>query len=220
MRPTPRLRLPYALAALLAALSAPSLAIGDDVDWDRTGPYVGAGAVGGQFLTASDAYANQFVALGLETFDSVGNPDRNDDLEHDISPGFDLYAGYRIHRFLAAELEFEMLPGVEFDVNEGTLVEADTFAFTGALRAILPLGRFEPYVLGGVGVMEAKLDDSQDLGVIFKDGADLLARVGGGFDFHIARCVALRFSAEWMIPRGDLHELDYVSIGGGLQYRF
>jgi len=223
MRPFPRRRLSRAvLTTLVLALAAPSFAVAadDEEDWARTGPYFGVSAVGGTFITAPDNYEKQFVALGLETLPVPPLPAMDNDLDHDAAAGFDIYLGWRLHKYVAAELEVEYLPEVEFDENAGDFVEAETLVFSGAVRGILPLGRFEPYVLGGIGFMDADVDDVRNLGVILNDGVGLAIRVGGGFDFHLHRNVALRFSTEWMLPRGDIHEMEYVSIGGGLQYRF
>lgn len=223
MRPFPRRRLSRAvLTTLVLALAAPSFAVAadDDDDWARTGPYFGVSAVGGTFITAPDNYEKQFVALGLEVLPDPPLPAIDNDLDHDAAAGFDIYLGWRLHKYVAAELEVEYLPEVKFDEDGGDFVEAETLVFSGAVRGILPLGRFEPYVLGGIGFMDADVDDVRNLGVILDEGTDLAIRFGGGFDFHLHRNVALRFSAEWMLPRGDIHEMEYVSIGGGLQYRF
>lgn len=208
-------------SALLVLVAAAGSARADDDDFDRLGPYIGASLQGGSLLTADEAYANQLVDLGLVIVQIGPNdPSRNDSIESDVGLGFDVYVGYRAHKYLAAELEFEMIPDVDFDVRDGTLVEARTMAGTANLRAILPIGPIEPYVLAGVGVIDAELDDAQNLGVFFREGTDLLGRFGGGIDVHFAECVVVRTNIDYMMARGDLHELEYLSFGVGLQYRF
>lgn len=226
MRPSLRsLCLPLA-GLLLLCVVAPTRALAEkgEVDWSRTGPYLGASVVGGGFLTATDDYADQLVPLGLEVERDLradppilGIPN---DVEHDLSLGYDVFVGYRVHKYVATEVEFEWLTDVEFDEDGGTLVDGDTMTFATSVRGILPLGRFEPFAVVGIGAMYANLEDVQRLGVAFEEGTDFLWKVGGGFDFHVTEHLGVRFSTDWMRPKGNIHALDHVSVGGGLFYRF
>ena len=194
----------------------------DEADWSRTGPYLGASVVGGSFLVAGDDYADQLVGLGLEVETDVENDIDGvpNDVEFDPALGYDVFVGYRFHKFLAAEAEFEWLTDIEFDEDGGTLVDGDSMTFAASLRAILPLGRFEPFAVVGIGAMYANLSDTQNLGVVFEDGTDFLWKVGGGIDFHVTEHVGLRFQTDYMRPKGNIHALEHTSFGGGLFYRF
>ncbi len=217
MRPSPVLLrlLGLALVLLTIPLAAAAQDDGEEEkknDWSRTGPYFGASVVGGGFTAATDDLNDQLGPLGLELLPN--------DVEHDLGLGYDIYVGYRAHKFVAAELEFEHLTDIEFDENGGTLLDGESMTFTASVRAILPLGRFEPFGVVGVGLMHADLNDAQNLGVVYEDGIGFLWKVGGGFDFHLTECVGLRFSTDYMRPKGNIHNLEHVSVGGGLFYRF
>jgi hypothetical protein len=45
-------------------------------------------------------------------------------------------------------------------------------------------------------------------------------RFGGGLDFYATEHVVLTLGIDYVLPFGDLEDLDYVSIGWGLRYRF
>ncbi|MCR9093004.1 MAG: porin family protein [bacterium] len=227
MRPSLRsLCLPLAGLLLLCVL-APTSALAEEgeVDWSRTGPYLGASLVGGRFLVLADDLEEQLVPLGLEIPRVPGTGPGStlgiqNSIEHDFSIGYDVFVGYRVHKYVAAEAEFEWLTDVAFDENGGTFVDGDTMTFAASVRAILPLGRFEPFAVVGIGAMYANLEDAQRLGVMFEDGTDFLWKVGGGFDFHLTEQVGVRFSTDYMRPKGNIHALEHASVGGGLFYRF
>lgn len=90
--------------------------------------------------------------------------------------------------------------------------------FTGNPKAYLPLGRFQPFVLAGVG-----------LGYVEFSGVDrfhrpsdttFAARFGGGFDFYLTDALALQLASSYVLQTGDLDGFDYMSLIAGLQYRF
>ena len=229
MRPSPFLLrlLGLTLGLLMIPLAAAAQDDGEEGkknDWSRTGPYFGASVVGGGFTAATDDLNDQLSPLGLELppdFSAVPPfMGTSNDIEHDLGLGYDIYVGYRAHKFVAAELEFEHLTDIEFDENGGTFLDGESMTFTASVRAILPLGRFEPFGVVGVGLMHTDLNDSQNLGVVYEDGVGFLWKVGGGFDFHVTECVGLRFSTDYMRPKGNIHNLEHVSVGGGLFYHF
>ena len=41
-----------------------------------------------------------------------------------------------------------------------------------------------------------------------------------GFDGYITEHVVITFDAQYVMPFGDVDDLDYTSIGVGVQYRF
>jgi len=47
-----------------------------------------------------------------------------------------------------------------------------------------------------------------------------LARFGGGLDFYITESIVASAGVDYLLPTGDVEDLDYVSFGWGLQYRF
>lgn len=183
-----------ALAAL--CVSAPSRA---QDDYYRTGCYLGlAGTVA--FPLSVDAPANTDVEESL---------------------GLNARAGCR-SRWLGGELHFEWLEG--FDIEEsGEDDEVDGWALTldgkgyflaGLAGGWSPLAkRFQPFATLGFGYLDfdgpGKFDD-WDFGL----------RVGGGLDVYVTNNIAINVDATYVLPVSDLQDLDYVSVGWGLLYRF
>ena len=175
-------------------------------DYDRTGPYLGVGA-----------------AFAWDDFDNLIG-----DLDPDMAYGFDAWGGYRFLSFLAAELQIEYLKGFDaqrefwLDITNPPIlfsrrkVDGEAVTFTGNLKAHLPLGRFQPFILAGVGLGYVEFDVA---GRDFNDTA-LAARFGGGLDFYLTDALALQVSSSYVLQTGDLDGFDYVSLIAGLQYRF
>lgn len=198
-------RIPLLLAALGTILLIAQPALSDDeVDYARTGLYVGASILGGSYLNLTDQLAKS----------------TQDDLESDPSLGFDVYVGYRIHRFVAIEAEFEMLPSSDIDTNSsGTLSEVESLTGSVNAKFFAPLGRFQPFLLAGVGVADIENQPSSDVNVWVSD-TEVMGRFGGGADIYITKNVVAHFSVEYIRPGGNLDDFDYMSYGTGLQYRF
>ena len=189
----------------------PAFAEGD-ADYTRSGLYGGVGILGASFRTLDDQIANQIEPLGYGA------------TEIDPALGFELYLGYRLHPNFAVEAELEVIP--EFDIDSdnpasaGTLAETEALTASVAAHLILPLGSWQPYVTAGIGVMNAEVKDTLSLGGVEKDETDLVGRFGGGLDFYFTEHIVGRVSIDYYIPGDKLHELDYVSYGAGIQYRF
>ncbi len=177
-------------------------------DYAATGPYLGVGA-----------------AFAWDNFDRLGR------LDPDMAYGIDAWGGYRFLSFLAAELQVEYLNGFDdhYEINllpdiingsplllARVEVEGEVVTFTGNLKAYLPLGRFQPFVLAGVGQGHVELDYGWRE---FSETA-FAARFGGGFDLYVTDALALQLSSSYVLQTGDLDGLDYVSLIAGLQYRF
>jgi hypothetical protein len=45
-------------------------------------------------------------------------------------------------------------------------------------------------------------------------------RFGGGIDLYATKHVVVSAEVDYVLPFGDLENLDYLSFGLGLQYRF
>jgi len=195
----------------LIALSGLAKAI--ESDYAATGPYLGVGA-----------------AVAWDNFDKFGSVDP------DMAFGFDAWGGYRFLSFLAAELQLEYLDGFdtkrEFSLgiinppSRGTVkTEMKAVTFTGNLKAYLPLGRFQPFVLAGVGLGYMERDVLFS-GFFFVNGRSsnsetaLAARFGGGIDCYLTDALAFQISSSYVLQTGDLDGFDYVSLIAGLQYRF
>ncbi len=187
-------RIPSRLSIAFALLAASQPALAED-DYGRPGFYLGAGAMGVEY---TDLDEQQFV----------------DDV--DTTWAVDAFAGYRINRWIAAEVELELAPDGEF---EGLGRDADllTLAGTANLKLIPLAGRIQPYVFFGPGFLYVEVDTpfGDD------DDTDFAARFGGGVDVYLTRNVVVYARSSYLYPPvDDLDDFDYVSFGGGLQYRF
>ena len=45
-------------------------------------------------------------------------------------------------------------------------------------------------------------------------------RFGGGIDLYATKNVVVTVGADYVLPFDDLKDLDYISIGWGIEYRF
>ncbi len=148
------------------------------------------------------------IVLGvgaIETFDNTGPFDFSN------GGGFNVRAGWRLWPYLAAEMQFEYVTGFS-DLG----LDIDVWNVTWNAKAFLLTGRWQPYALFGMGVAEANLDGPG--GSI--DENDFAIRVGGGLDFYVTEHVALTVESAWIKPTDDIKDVNYVTIGGGIQYRF
>lgn len=67
--------------------------------------------------------------------------------------------------------------------------------------------------------MEAEIEDALGLG-IRETQTDFAARFGAGLDIYLTENIVLSAGVDYVLPTGDVNDLDYVSFGGGGQYRF
>jgi opacity protein-like surface antigen len=167
-----------------------------------------------------------------------------DDVDDDAF-GFSGRVGYRCHPYISTELQFDWLG--DFDgalsenpngiTNEGVAepdtarkfdLELESLVFTTNMKGHLLTGRYQPFVLVGLGFMrmESKTRDASG-GAIpgsAPQGSDRTVKVamrfGGGLDFYITKNVLASAEFSYLMPTGKLEDLDYYSIGVGLQYRF
>jgi hypothetical protein len=145
--------------------------------------------------------------------------------------GFHARAGYRFWEYMAIEGLYEYADdfGDDFNFFSGDdLVQGEwelqTNVFTGNLKFIAPLGRFQPYLGGGVGFMQAN-GEVEIVGPfrefdVDDDAFEFAGRVMGGFDIYITPQIALYADSSWVIPTGDLEDVEYVSVGVGGRYIF
>ena len=206
----------FGLAPLFGCLfflsSLPALADQDEgPDYSRTGFYLAGGAT-----YATDLYED-------EVEDQVG-------FNVDIDDGWGANArvGARFWRIVALELQYEWLDSYDIKIpNAGGRAKVDTQTATLNLKLYLPIKRFQPYVLGGVGYQRFELEGNSV--IPFKqDEYELAGRLGLGFDLYItkhlvffAEASAVLSDAEIQIPGlSDVDKLFYAGGQSGLMWRF
>jgi len=160
-------------------------------------------------------FARNGVYLGVagtyafENFDTPGSLDADDTL------GLNARLGYRLHPYVSAELEFEWLEG--FDLNVAG-AEVEAWALTANAKGHLMTGRIQPFLLVGLGIMQAEIDGAGVFGDPKQEG--FAARFGGGVDVYATENFVVSVGADYVLPTGDLDGLDYVALQWGFQYRF
>jgi opacity protein-like surface antigen len=179
----------------------------------------------GIYLAVSPSYAREnFSESAVVDFgDLQGDNVLNlDDLDEDTF-GVMGRGGYRCHPYVSAELQFEWLDDFEGTVSQiGTPLRVDgkfeSLVFTDNVKGHLLTGRFQPFVLLGVGFMrmEGKASDA----AFRETNVDVAMRFGGGLDIYATKKVVVSVEASYLMPTGKLDDLDYYSIGLGMQFRF
>jgi opacity protein-like surface antigen len=191
---------------LMAMIGAPVLAQAEappEYDFGRPGIYAGAG-----------------VAVGFENFDS---PYFAEDYagfdDYDTPVGFDFWAGYRLIPNLALEVELGYLGG--FDLKR-THLKMDALTLTGNVKAYALTGRFQPFALAGVGMLNWRSEDSSapSYNESVSSETDLAARFGAGIDVYLTEGFALEVKASYVLSTRDLDGSDYIDLIIGGQIRF
>jgi len=172
----------------------------EESEFARNGFYLGANIIGGSYVR----------------IDSI-----DDDLETDPAPGFGLYGGYRMSPAIALEGQYQLLTKTDVDLDgSSNSSDLEVWTFTGNIKIFLWPERFQPYALIGLGAMRADFDDLAGLDVGGSE-TGFTFRFGGGLDFYITKHVVAQLGVNYLLPADtDLEDLDYVSYGGGIQYRF
>lgn len=203
----------HALTVLLGVVLAPGLALADD--FDRSGLYVGVGG----------AYGYDFFKDAIQDVVPSGvGVDVND------TGGLNARLGYRLFSWIAFEAHYEWMDEFTTDVsipNVGTTtLDYTTHSFSGNLKFLLPIWRIQPYISLGVGGQYYILDESTGL-IGHETGWAFLGRPAGGIDFYITKHWVVNAEAAGMLATTDINtvgqnvtDLFYVSVGGGIQYRF
>jgi len=182
--------------ALALGLVVASSARAED-EFNRPGAYAG---VGGSYMVS-----------GFQDGATAG--DFGDTL------GFNVRGGYRVNDFWAFEGIYEY--GDDFGARQvfpGERIR--TNAFTGNAKLLLPLGRFQPYLMAGAGFLNANADRGLKRTGWDVDGTNFAGRFGGGFDLYATEHVALYMDAAYTMPINEVSDLYHFSFGWGGKYVF
>jgi opacity protein-like surface antigen len=174
-------------------------------DYTRPGPYIGLGVSG-----------------GLEKFNGGSGSAFGD------SAGFTFRGGYRLTRNFAVEGLYEYMDDFGFSTTtvRGTRIHDDihTHNFSLMGKALLPLGdrdQFQPYLSGGVGFVNANnTAEIRGEEVEGNSATEFAGRVGAGIDLMVTPELAVSVDGGYVLPTGDLSDLNYISFGMALRYAF
>ena len=169
------------------------------------------GAAQAQFVE-DGAYLGGTFNAGFENFSNTGTFDFDEGL------GAGVRLGSRVHPLVAIEAQYEWT-GV-FEAEEaGAEVELDLHVVTANGKLFLFPGRFEPFVLAGVGYGRADLEARGTLqGSADADG--FLMRVGAGAQLGLHEALSLAVEGGFVLPAGDLEDVSYFTLSAGLNLHF
>jgi hypothetical protein len=191
----------------MATVCVSNLARAQD-DFSRVGCYLGLAGTVAFPISAEDA---------LE--DATGSS-----ADVDESLGIHARAGCR-GKWGGGEVHFEWLEGfnvktdgLDFTVDGWALTADGKLYPLAGLEDRLPLlaRRFQPFATVGFGYLTFDLPSDVDI-----DDWDFAARFGGGLDVYVTRNIAISVDATYVLPvTEDLEDLDYLSVGWGVLFRF
>ncbi len=140
----------------------------------------------------------------------------NDDAGADDSQGFNLRVGSRFSEWVSLEIEFEWIDDFFPDERQ------DFEIVSGSVNTrVYPLGgRFQPFALAGLGIVSTVVDHRDRNSSIRQSNADWGFRAGGGLDAYVTEQIAISTEATYVWTVGDVIDVDHVSIGLGILYRF
>lgn len=172
-------------------------------------------------------YVGAGVAYGLEHFD-LGDAEHDSglDLRARDALGGDLRLGLRVHPQAELELQAQAYGAFEVEAPDGSASEVDLRALTCNLKLYDPLdwfpdldSRWRPYLVLGLGTMQAELGDSPGLLRALDDTA-AAGRAGVGLEAFVSGPFAWFAEASLLEPFGDLEGLTVVALSAGVQWRF
>jgi opacity protein-like surface antigen len=186
-----------------------------EADYARPGPYLGVGGT----------YAFRWVPGDFDDDLGLGATVRADN-----TFGLNTRVGYRASRWLAAELEYEWLDGFDVEVEGDGGFTLASHAVTANGKLLYPgWGRFQPWLLVGVGVSIYEAQDRSGLANgLDSTSVGFAARMGFGLDAYLTENWLLNLGAEGFLDTtqidnsigGDLDQFWYVPVQLGIQYRF
>ena len=148
----------------------------------------------------------------------------------DNSFGFNGRVGYRCHPRFSAEVEVEWLHGFDADLEQPGVaqlarVEVDPLVVTANAKGYLLTGRYQPFLLLGLGAMSGDIKVKDPVGLSFtkidSESENVFAmRFGGGIDLYATKNIVVSLEADYVMPFGNLDDLNYVTFSWGFQYRF
>ncbi|MFI5314545.1 MAG: outer membrane beta-barrel protein [Myxococcota bacterium] len=183
-----------------------------DLGFGRSGAYIGVGA------SRSINYLESYLdSQPLLTNIQFGN-----------SWGVNARVGYRVFSWLALEGEYEWLDDFTARLDSIEIARIGAQSATANFRLIAPLGRFQPYFLGGVGALIA--DSHGSLGFTVEHST-FAGRVGLGIDVYLTPHVLLNVGAEAILSDAQssfntalgsvsANGIAFLTLQAGLGYRF
>jgi opacity protein-like surface antigen len=105
------------------------------------------------------------------------------------------HAGYRFHKYLAGEVEYEWMKDFQMRVNGVDIGKMQTQVATANLKVIAPFGAFEPYFLVGAGAIFTSVDKAFFANYDVANGVFTM-KFGAGLDYWLTPNMSLSLGAE------------------------
>ncbi len=167
------------------------------------------------FAEDSTTYSRPGFYAGIGGLYAIEDFDNTSGFEFENGPGFNFRLGYRMHPNMAVEAMGERVDA--FDLKGFSGVEINTWVDTLNGKNFALTERFQPYGLLGIGAMRAEAKVS---GFGSVDDTDLVFRYGVGIDSYLTDTWVVNLEISYVRPTGDVDDINYISLGGGIQYRF
>ena len=197
-----------ALATALVLFYALPATAESESDYARNGLYIGLGGSYAIYTELEDSTEDALFALGYVLTVDIENP-----------VGLNARVGYRASPHFAVEGQFEWLSKADVAIAGVDLLTVDSWILTANSKYYPLTDRVQPFILAGLGVAQFHVEDKFGFGI--EDRLTGFAfRVGGGVDFYATRNLVLAVDVSYVLGTGDINDIDFVSFGWGLQYRF
>lgn len=172
-------------------------------------------------LSRRGAYVGGSIAGMVPLFDA-DTPGLNS--EQDGSFGWNFRVGYRAMRLLAVEFQYEEVDGFS---TSGALQDgvAKARILTANMRLIAPLPDFpgHPYLLAGLGAGQYWVNNEiGGISPLRGKQWELAGRFGAGLDYYVTPHIVVNLETTAIVSENKIfiERVPFVSISGGLQYRF
>ena len=176
------------LAGALLCFAPPALADDEEIDPTLLGPYVGVGFGG--------------------AFENFGGHIQADD---SIASNFVL--GYRGSEFISIEFAFDFMESFDLTSSDDIELWTSTIDF----RVHVPVGRVEPFLTYGAGVIGAEGSGAAPGRF---DEVDFVVRGGGGVAFQVTNAISVYASAVYNFPVNTAAHFDHTTAMVGVLYKF
>lgn len=189
-------------------------------DYSRAGFYIGGG-----FSYATDLYEDEIEGALPSGFK----------VDIDDNFGANARAGFRISSFFALELQYDWIDtyditATDADVSGQSAIDVQTL--TANVKLYLPIQRFHPYMLAGIGYQRYQIETSSSPETVRLKNLDYVfaGRLGLGFDVYLtdhvlfyAEGAAVLSDATVNVPlegAGEVDNLFYAGLNTGFLWRF
>jgi opacity protein-like surface antigen len=198
------------LSVMLVSSVGARAAEAEEADYARTGLYAGVG-----FIYAPAV----FDTGGAEA--ALTGPTRRlgTTISTDNSFGLDARVGYRFHPRLAAEADYQFVPGFSLDRRGvGTLADVTTHTFTLNGKVFALTDTIQPYFVGGVGFLHSNTDAA--VAGFAGDGTGFAGRAGVGADYYVRPDLVVNIEFSAVLPTAPVEDVRFLPLVFGAQYRF